>query len=469
MPVASRRSQIPAAAGVVPARSMVADPDLLLAILDSLPVMVGYWDRDLCNRMATTAYVEWFGRTAEEMPGIHIRDLLGPELYEVDLPHMERALAGEKQLFDRTVVDGRSASRHTHVSYIPDIADGEVQGFFALLTDVTAERRAAAVGRALRAIATLIASNASVEEVVSVVAARMHDVFAFEQAAVIRFDGPQRARVIGLDPPLPGFDREIEFGPDDATAAGIVARTGTAAVTAYGPDSAGTAAFLYASGLRSGAAAPIRVHGRLWGAVSLGARNPDAVDRDVVDRLSSFAEMVEIAIGSAAAWSELTRQATTDPITGLPNHRSFHEHLARELAETKRTNRPLSVVLLDLDHFKRVNDTFGHPVGDRIIGEVGRRLDRVKREHEIVARIGGEEFAWLLPETDAEEAYEAAERARRVIADEPFDEVGTLTISAGVCDLSSTRDYGDLIEDADKALYAAKRAGRNRTVSTGDN
>ena len=102
---------------------MAADPDLLLAILDSLPVMVGYWDLDLCNRMATTAYVEWFGRTAEEMPGIHIRELLGPELYEVDLPHMERALAGEKQLFDRTVVDGRSASRHTHVSYIPDIAD----------------------------------------------------------------------------------------------------------------------------------------------------------------------------------------------------------------------------------------------------------------------------------------------------------------------------------------------------------
>ena len=173
-------------------------------------------------------------------------------------------------------------------------------------------------------------------------AARMHDVFAFEQAAVIRFDGLQRARVIALDPPLPGFDREIEFGPDDATAAGIVARTGTAAVTAYGLDSAGTAAFLYTSGLRSGAAAPIRVHGRLWGAVSLGARNPDAVDRDVVDRLSSFAEMVEIAIGSAAAWSELTRRATTDPITGLPNHRSFHEHLARELAETKRTNRPLA-------------------------------------------------------------------------------------------------------------------------------
>jgi PAS domain S-box-containing protein len=116
-------------------------PDGVQALLDALPAMVGYWDRNLINQLANAAYIEFFGVSPEEMRGTHIRDLLGPELYEKNLPYMEGALAGEKQLFDREIPTPSGEIRYTQASYIPDLRDGEVQGFFVLVTDITERRR----------------------------------------------------------------------------------------------------------------------------------------------------------------------------------------------------------------------------------------------------------------------------------------------------------------------------------------
>jgi PAS domain S-box-containing protein len=110
-------------------------------LLDALPAMVGYWDRDLINQLANDAYIEFFGISPEEMRGTHIRDLLGPELFDKNLPYMEGALAGEKQLFDREIPTPAGEVRYTQASYIPDRRDGEVRGFFVLVTDITERRR----------------------------------------------------------------------------------------------------------------------------------------------------------------------------------------------------------------------------------------------------------------------------------------------------------------------------------------
>lgn len=110
-------------------------------MLDALPAMVGYWDKDLKNRMANNAYIEFFGQSPEEMRGTHIRDLLGPELFEKNLPFMEGALAGEKQLFGREIPTPSGEVRYTQASYVPDVVDGEVHGFFVLVTDITERRR----------------------------------------------------------------------------------------------------------------------------------------------------------------------------------------------------------------------------------------------------------------------------------------------------------------------------------------
>jgi len=110
-------------------------------MLNALPAMVGYWDSDLRNRMANNAYVYYFGKTPAEMRGVHVRDLLGEDLYQKNLPYIEGALAGETQLFDREIPTPSGEVRYTQASYIPDIIEGEVRGFFVLVTDITERRR----------------------------------------------------------------------------------------------------------------------------------------------------------------------------------------------------------------------------------------------------------------------------------------------------------------------------------------
>ena len=177
-----------------------------------------------------------------------------------------------------------------------------------------------------------------------------------------------------------------------------------------------------------------------------------------MERLAQFAELVEIAIGNTEARTDLEQQATTDALSGLPNRRALERHLAEQVALARSRGTSLSAVVLDIDHFKRVNDTYGHLTGDVVLAEVAARLRAVARAEEIVARFGGEEFVWLLPETDGAEALRAAERARKAIASEPFGEVGFLTISAGVCEQSDAA-AGSLLDCADRALYEAKNGG----------
>lgn len=122
-------------------RRFADSPSNIQAILNALPAMVGYWDGDLRNRMANDAYVEFFGKTPGEMRGVHISEVLGPELYAKNLPYIEGALRGEPQLFDREITTPSGEVRYTQASYIPDVSDGEVRGFFVLVTDISERRQ----------------------------------------------------------------------------------------------------------------------------------------------------------------------------------------------------------------------------------------------------------------------------------------------------------------------------------------
>jgi diguanylate cyclase (GGDEF)-like protein/PAS domain S-box-containing protein len=161
---------------------------------------------------------------------------------------------------------------------------------------------------------------------------------------------------------------------------------------------------------------------------------------------------------------ELERLARTDSLTGISNRRVLQEALEREVARARRHRLPLALILLDVDHFKQINDLHGHPAGDAVLKEVAQRLDQTIRTGEVLARLGGEEFAWLLPGTDAEGALNAADRAREAISGAPFSQIGRLTISAGVGLLADAAGHEHLYELADRALYEAKQRGRDATV-----
>jgi len=161
----------------------------------------------------------------------------------------------------------------------------------------------------------------------------------------------------------------------------------------------------------------------------------------------------------------LTDAARTDPLTGLHNRRAFEETFATEIERARRGGRPLSVLVGDLDHFKAVNDRFGHPAGDAALVQMGKLLTSARREIDPVARTGGEEFALILPDTSEREAYLVSERMRTAVQNHFADEDVPLTMSFG---LAAFPDHGPSVEAllaaADQALYAAKELGRNRTV-----
>ncbi|MBS7781285.1 GGDEF domain-containing protein, partial [Acidovorax sp. CCYZU-2555] len=162
---------------------------------------------------------------------------------------------------------------------------------------------------------------------------------------------------------------------------------------------------------------------------------------------------------------ELERQASSDPLTGLLNRRGFDARLAAALALAQRSGRPLSVITIDVDHFKRVNDTYGHEVGDNVLRTLARQLKARLRVSDAVARLGGEEFVVLLPDTVPETALEMAQELLVVAAAPAHDEVSNITISAGVSALRPDDENGSaMLRRSDAALYAAKTAGRNRAM-----
>jgi diguanylate cyclase (GGDEF)-like protein len=163
--------------------------------------------------------------------------------------------------------------------------------------------------------------------------------------------------------------------------------------------------------------------------------------------------------------ARLADEARTDPLTGLLNRRGFDEHAARELAHASRAGQPIALATFDLDHFKAINDRWGHVVGDRVLVHMARVLTDESRRIDVAARLGGEEFAVLMPGSDQAGAEAFAERVRRALAATDCSDLPAARVSAGITATVDPPDVQTMLERVDHALYAAKRGGRDRTVA----
>ncbi len=214
---------------------------------------------------------------------------------------------------------------------------------------------------------------------------------------------------------------------------------------------------------------PLINNDKVTGIITLALRRTGNISASQQHMLNIVANQVATSITNARLHHQMHQMATTDGLTGLVNHRSFQEKADEEFVRIARYPEPLSLLLLDIDHFKKVNDTYGHPVGDAVLRKVSKLLQGALRQVDVAARYGGEEFVALLKNTDSKGAQQMAERIRSAVETAKFKLDGnnipiTLSIGFATCPDDSS-DKADLIEKADQALYWSKGHGRNRCTA----
>ncbi|MCS7235511.1 MAG: sensor domain-containing diguanylate cyclase [Armatimonadota bacterium] len=300
------------------------------------------------------------------------------------------------------------------------------------------------------------------EEALTVV----HTVFGYRVSAVLLVDRESRELWCAA---------HRGWTPEAARRRYRVGREGLAAWVAYtgwpyyAPDVQRDPRYVeIAPGVRSELALPLRPEvSETVGVLSVASTEPEAFSEDSRGLLEAYALLLATAVQRAARDEELSRLALTDPLTGLANHRALYQTLRRELAQASRYAFPLSVVLLDLDGFKQVNDLFGHPYGDEVLRQVARMATEACRGMDLPARLGGEEFVLVLPHAPKLAALQVAERLRRRIEETSLEEGLRLSASFGVAVFPDDGNTPDaLIRAADEAMYRAKRAGGNRVEAS---
>ena len=265
---------------------------------------------------------------------------------------------------------------------------------------------------------------------------------------------------------LPGVDAAL-VSVDGADGKALVATRGLSAEEAEhqrlgeSPDTASH----NGNRIHSGIAAPLAAEGDEFGYVAVFTRSATRSLDDVAGELEEFALRAGPALDNARRFREARQLADLDALTGLHNRRYFHETLAREVARAQRYDRNLALIVCDIDDFKQVNDRVGHLAGDSVLADVAERVRDAVRSADVACRVGGDEFAVILPESTLADADQLYRRIQAAVSARPIAEVGKLCLSAGIAELRPGDDGVALFQRTDEALYRAKEAGKGQVVA----
>lgn len=347
----------------------------------------------------------------------------------------------------------------------------------ATLDDVTAKKLADDRDRARNQTLELVAKGAPLRDILHAIVRDVEREDPRMICTILLLDRSGKHLQHGAAPSMPVFFNQAV----DGLAIGVgVGSCGTAAATgkrvvvediSTHPYWAPYTELAAAAGLGACWSEPIRsTRGPVLGTFAIYHREPCAPTLEDLIRIENAANLASIAIEHARVQEDLEHQARTDYLTGLANRRHFWEQAEAEVTRCLRYHNPLSLLMLDVDHFKRINDRWGHKVGDLVLQSLADTCRAALRDVDLPGRLGGEEFAVLLPETSGDQALEVAERLRRAMAETPLrlgdGELIRYTVSFGVGTLAGGINNLELLfSQADRALYQAKEQGRNRVVA----
>ena len=403
-------------------------------VMDQMPAMIGYWDKDLRNRHANKMYFDWFGVAPETMRGMHIRDLVGEELFAANLPHIQAALRGEAQSFYREIVDPSGNQRYSQASYVPDVHDGEVRGFFVLVSDITERRE---IERALFAEkeTARITLGAITEAVVTA-----------DAAGLVVYVNPVAER-------LTGWSQDAARGQPIAAVLALRAFSGQSAVALL-------------SDALAGRANPLE-HRTTWLLRRDGSQlalrftlssllGPEGAGLGVV--------MVGHDVSEARAQAiKLAQLAHHDALTGLPNRLLLEDRLEQAVEDARRTGTHFAVLFIGLDVSTAPGASPGPQVSDELFRLVAHRIRSAVSVSDTASRFGTGEFVVLLAEVADEVAAEQRTARLMNVLREPL-QVGAQTLSPTLsCGLSlfqlDEAEAHSPLRRAEAAMHEARNRG----------
>ncbi|MGB6180745.1 MAG: diguanylate cyclase [Rhodococcus sp. (in: high G+C Gram-positive bacteria)] len=395
--------------------------------VDSLPSLVGYWNAEQINVFANQVYAKFFGLLPAQIRGMHIRDVLGSSLYEANRLHIEGAVNGLQQHFERIIVDVDGVSRTTQVTYVPDVVDGRAVGFTVLVVDVSDRAEAERQRQGDQRLLEEAMENAHVGKAV----VTADGSWLYVNRAFCDLLGYTREEVRSLS--FHDVVHPEETADSDEHLAALV------------------------SGRVSSVACERR-YVRKDGATIWVQRNATMVrgthSGDVI-----IAEIQDVTARRVSA-ANLAREAMSDHLTGLGNRR----HLMEAIASVSPDSRdwPVGIIFVDVDDFKSINDAHGHDVGDLVLVEVSRRLCENIRGIDLACRFGGDEFVVVLRQVrSADHIRQFAQRIETSLRGDY--RIGDLSVALSASvgwSFDPDRSAHDLLRSADARMYDAKASDR---------